>query len=131
MTKVARAWISKENFRRILAVAFLAFLLAEWGGHGLAFAHSGSVEGDGTFSQARETGHEDPCKTLIHCPDGGTQDQRVPGVSHDRSQQSIFFSYLPAALEFDELLVDSRPPWDKIKRRFLPLSPPFHPPEIS
>ena len=61
--------------RRIFAVAFLFFLLAEWGSHGLAFAHSDS--GEGRSAHSREDGHDDPCKTMIRCSDGRQYQGRI------------------------------------------------------
>ncbi|HEX6124456.1 MAG TPA: hypothetical protein VFZ23_03710 [Pyrinomonadaceae bacterium] len=116
-------------FRRIFAAAFLVFLLAEWGSHGLAFAHSASTKGQMVFSE--ENGHEDPCKTMVNCPDGRRQDQKAPNSGHHTSQQNAFSGYLPHPRGLDGSMKDSLLPREKIRRLFRSPSPPFHPPELS
>ena len=79
----------KTNLRRVVAVAFLVFLIVEWGSHNLAFAHTYSE--DGRAVQSLDSEHEDPCKTMIRCSDGPRQDQNLK-VSHDLLQYNKLFT---------------------------------------
>lgn len=113
--------------RRFLAAAFLVFLLAEWGSHGLAFSHTSSPEG--TAIHATETEHDDPCKTMVRCSDGRQQDP--PNLRYDGSQHSGFLGGL-----FESRFADyfPKPPLidhDRVGLRPGSVSPPFHPPKFS
>jgi hypothetical protein len=116
---------SVRNARRIVAAVFLLFLFVEWGSHGLAFSHSASSEGAAIHSS--ESGHDDPCKTLIRCSDGRQQDLQTP--RYDGSQHTGFLSGLfEAPFRFDNLWPPP-PDRDRVDRLDQPESPPFHPPE--
>ncbi|MGH9946737.1 MAG: hypothetical protein ACRD6X_06035 [Pyrinomonadaceae bacterium] len=124
-----RRIVTSENLRRVFALAFLFFLLAEWGSHGVIFAHASSSEGQ-AFS-AKETGHEDPCKTLIQCTDGKRQNQQVPNLGHDASQHNAFFDRLSNLMLRKSLYKEPQLTRERVSGLFRPVSPPFHPPEIS
>lgn len=118
----------KKGLRRVLAVAFLALLLVEWGSHNLAFAHAYSD--DGAAVQSQDNGHEDPCKTLIQCSDGTRPDQSAPKFAH-LLQYGAFGDGLFPVRRWIDLHKDPR-----LRRRPLhplvrPSDPLFHPPEIS
>ena len=114
--------------RRVIALSFLVMLLVEWGSHGLAFTHSGSDERASV--QSAETGHEDPCNTLIRCHDGSQgSDQRK--AQADAGQHGLFLnnlfsftskSVVPLVNNIERALVEDR---------YGSPDPPFHPPEQS
>jgi hypothetical protein len=118
----------KENLRRIFAVLFLFFLLAEWGSHGAMNASHSSVE---TQSISADQGHDDdPCHSFVLCSDGKRKDQQTQGFSHDVSHNAVF----------DRLSGWSAPigvwrvtliPFATAHTILRPTSPPFHPPELS
>ena len=116
---------SGQNLRRFIAAAFLLFLLVEWGSHGLAFSHAASDEG--AAIESTESGHEDPCKTLVRCPDGKQQDQ--PGPRYDSSQHNLFLAGLFEARFVTGLTTPDPIDRSRIGRIYRSPSPPFHPPE--
>ncbi len=119
----------KRIFRRFIAAAFLVFLLAEWGSHSVAFAHAYEGEGDAVYSE--ESGHEDPCKTLIRCSDGPSENRPVPLIGHDLSQHNALFDHHYKTRRRGGTYKDPRIIRSKISGLSRTLNPPFHPPELS
>ncbi len=111
-----------------MAVAFLVVLLAEWGGHSLAFAHADSGEGEAVHS--RQDSHEDLCKTLVRCSDSSRQEQSVPNFGHDVVQRNHFFDPLANALHWGASK-DPRIGRSGLSDIYRPVSPPFLPPQLS
>lgn len=110
-------------------MAFLVLLFVEWGSHGLAFSHAYAPDGQALAAGADEQGHEDPCKTMVHGTDGSRQERPVPNLGHDLRQATTFF-YIPVSALHD-LPKDPRLLRSKVNGLFRPVSPPFHPPELS
>lgn len=123
-----RRFISNIGFRRFIAAAFLIFLLAEWGSHSVAFAHS--ISGEGHSIQCEENGHDDLCETLIRCGDGPRQEQMVPNPGHDVTQRNPFFDLFDPDLLF-AIHKDPRIPRTRVGELSRPVSPPFQPPQNS
>jgi hypothetical protein len=115
--------------RRVIAMAFLLFLLVEWGSHDLAFSHASSA-GEAAVVQSSDGNHEDPCKTLVHCPDSRQgKDQR--NVQPDASQHSLYLNgILNATLPeyLATVVVVEREPVGGLSGS---VDPPFHPPKNS
>ena len=130
MQNVADQNIWRAYLRRLVAAAFLLFLLVEWGSHGLAFAHSASAAKD-RAAYSEEDGHDDPCKTMIRCSDGRRQDQKTPNLGHDKSQYNAFLRHMPDPFDRNAGLNRTRLPREKVYALTRPISPPFHPPELS
>jgi hypothetical protein len=105
----------------------MILLLAEWGSHGIIYANATSSEGQAI--SASEDEHEDPCKTLVRCSDGRRQDQ-VPNFAHDGSQHNAIFNGLSSSGRRNGVNDDPRCTRD-ITGLSRPISPPFHPPELS
>ena len=86
------------------------------------------MSGDGTAIHSTDTGHDDPCKTLVRCKDGRQQD--TPNLRYDANQHNGFFSRFFEARflagYFEPPLID-RERVDLIEQT---ISPPFHPPEL-
>ena len=118
---------ARRVFQRLLAAAFLIFLLVEWGSHSLAFSHTGSTEG--TAVHYNENEHDDPCKTLIRCPDGNRQD--APNVRSDGNQHTAFPSTLLRLHGVAGLLEATTIERGKVPLLRPNVRPPFHPPEFS
>jgi hypothetical protein len=127
--KADQTTLLRRNFRRIIAVAFLVFLLAEWGSHSLTFSHSSSNESSAVHAQHGP--HEDLCKTLIRCPDGPRQELPPPNAGHVIAQQRSPFagSYDTDRERRAKEYVRSHRA--KINALFRTAPPPFHPPELS
>lgn len=120
--------VTKNNLRRIIAVSFLVFLLAEWGSHGVIYANSTSV--DEQAVSADEGGHQDPCATLI-CSDGQRRNRQTPSLGHDATQHNAFFDQLSDLPRLIRPQKDPGLPSRAVNRLFRPIIPPFHPPELS
>ena len=123
-------FINKANFHRLIAMVFLVLLLVEWGSHGLAFSHSYSLEGQAQAIGFDEQGHEDPCKTMVHGTDGTRPEKPVPNLGHDVTQANAFFAISAIELRIG-LRKDPRLSHAQVNGLFRPVSPPFHPPELS
>lgn len=125
---MSTAIFSKGNIRRLLAASFLVFLLAEFGSHGLIC--SGESAADGRSISATDSGHEDPCATLIQC--GYDQNQRQPTtLSHDAMQHNALFDRM-FELSVEAWLLNEPPILsDADDPLFRPPDPPFHPPKFS
>jgi hypothetical protein len=119
----------RKNLRRIIAVGFLVFLLAEWGSHGLAFAHSASSETEAVHAQ--HGAHEDLCKTIIRCPEGSRQELPPPSAGHDVVQQNLFPGRFERSSKQIGLSKDPRHHRSRLSPLYRAVSPPFHPPELS
>jgi len=122
-----RKSISSGNIRRILAAAFLIFLLAEWGSHSLAFAHSD--KGESHAVHAEEGHHEDLCKTLIQCSDG-LREQLPPTGGHYTAQSNPFLDHFVNNRRVVSYK-DPRIPRSVVSYISRAINPPFHPPELS
>jgi hypothetical protein len=121
--------MSRKNFRRLFAAAFVFVLLAEWGSHSVSYTHAASTEGQAVY--ANEGSQEDPCKTLVRCTDGRRQDQKVPNPGHDLSQHNAFLERLSNLKRLNALQLDPLIDRARVSSLFRPPSPPFHPPELS
>ena len=118
------------NLHRVLAVAFLVVLLAEWGSHSLAFAHSALIAGENAV-HIQHGDHDDLCKTLVKCPDGPRKELPSSNGGHDVLPQNPAINRLGDADSTLTLGKDTgsyRPPLRVLSRS---VSPPFHPPELS
>lgn len=118
--------LKKRRLRAIIAAVFAIVLLAEWGSHGVACAHDDQAGGE--VVSVNETTHDDPCDTLITCPDNRQHDQR--GSSIDPTRHNVVFQRILGA---NLTLGIAKPPVserDRIDRLFRPFDPPFHPPEL-
>ena len=111
-------------------MAFLVLLFVEWGSHSLAFSHSFAPDGQAQAVTSDERGHEDLCKTMVHGSEGTRQDKPVPNVGHDITQANTFFGLSGIEPSFG-LRIDPRLSRSKVSGLSRPLSPPFHPPELS
>ena len=118
---------TKNDLRSFFAGLFLVFLLAEWGSHGVIYAHSSFADGQAIASADRE--HEDPCHTLIICGDPGRKDNS--NLWHDATPHSALFDDLSQMKRLDGFAKDPHLQFTTVNRLFRPPSPPFHPPEIS
>lgn len=114
--------------RRIVAAAFVLFLLAEWGSH-LAF-HIYDRTPAAVAVSAAEEHRDDPCRSLVLCRDG-RRDQKVANVGHDIIPQTALFerfSDVEATLASRE---GKRIPFGDADIILRPPEPPFHPPELT
>ncbi len=122
--------VKKENWRRLFAVAFLLFLLVEFGSHTMLHAFSPLVLNHTSIS-ANEGCNEDPCQTLILCSESRHERQELPNVGHQTAQQNALldlFSPIPSA---NDLRKEPRIPFGNGEAIFRPISPPFSPPKLS
>ena len=118
----------KEALRRIFALGFLVLLLAEWGSHGVITNASGA---EGSAAYSKESGHDDPCQTLVRCSDSPRQNQHVLKLSHDASQHNGFVPKLSALGRTAGLHDGLRFAHSNQRALFRPPDPLFHPPELS
>ena len=118
-----------KYLRRVVAVAFLVFLLVEWGSHNIAFAHTYSDNGQAVQSQ--DTQHEDPCRTMIRCSDGPRQDQTLQKLSHNVLPYNNFVIGSLNPRRWADLHKDPRLSRLGVYPLFRPPDPLFHPPKIS
>lgn len=122
--------ISRQRpWQRVIAMAFLLFLLVEWGSHAMTHAFSPAVLNHTSIS-ADEGCHEDPCQSLILCGDSRRERQQMPNPGHQIAQPNEL-----AGLIADVLLIDLREsppiPFGTSHTIFRPSSPPLPPPELS
>lgn len=113
----------------MLATLFLVVFLAEAGSHGLIC--SGQTSAEGLSISATESGHDDPCQSLVLCSDSKKKDQQLPGFSHDSMQHNAMFDRhweMPDQIGVEK---DARISYSTAHALFRPPSPPFHPPELS
>ena len=129
MQFLIRTLVKKETRRRILATVFLVVFLAEAGSHG--FICSGQISSEGQSVAASESGHDDPCQTLVLCSDNKQKDQQLPSFSHDSMQHNAMFDRRWELLDQIGSEDDARIPYSTAHALFRPPSPPFHPPELS
>jgi hypothetical protein len=118
-----------RNFRRFIAAAFLLFLLAEWGGHSAAFAHSYAGKGQSVSSDSGKD--DDLCKTLVRCNDGPRREVPAPSFGHQLSQHNALFDHLSDSNLWGTAIEDPIPRHQKIAGVTRPPDPLFHPPELS
>lgn len=114
----------------MFAIAFLLFLMIEWGSHNLAFAHSSSDGGSGSM-QSQQDRDEDPCKNMMRCSDGPRREQTSQRVAHDTIQYEQFFNDLLTTRRLVDLFSDPRLRRSRLEALFRPPDPPFHPPQLS
>jgi len=124
-----RTLAKKDKRRRILATLFLVVFLAEAGSHG--FICSGQISSEGQSINASESGHDDPCQSLVLCSDNKQKDQQLPGFSHDSMQHNAMFDRPWELLNQTGIEQEARIPYSTAHALFRPPSPPFHPPELS
>jgi hypothetical protein len=126
----ANPWfVSRKNLRRLFGAAFLIFLLAEWGSHGVIYANASSAEGPAIYS-TDDGGHEDPCKTLICCNDSRRHEQQVPS-GFDATPHSALFDRLSDLPRLRDPDRDALTSYAAVHPLLRPITPPFHPPELS
>ena len=118
----------KNALSRILALGFLVLLLAEWGSHAAIYANASLGEGAAVYSN--ESGHEDPCKTIVRCSDGQRQNQQVLKLSHDVTQHNGFIPRLSDLRRAGPSCSDAVFFRTSLRTIFRPPDPPFHPPEV-
>ena len=121
--------VEKENKTRILAAFFLIVFLAEFGSHAVICADHSSSGEQAIYSH--ESGHDDPCKTLVLCSDSNRKDKQMPNLGHDATQHNALFDGRSSV--FPQIGVQKGPkiPFTTAHSLFRPPSPPFHPPELS
>ena len=119
----------KRSVRAFLAAAFLFVLFAEWGSH--AVICSDDFQAGGQSMSAVQTGHEDPCQTLVLCSDNKQKDRQTPSFSHEASQHNglvdVFAALTPKLTALDE----GSTTFDTTAPIFRPPEPPFNPPKRS
>ena len=120
--------IKKENLQRAFAAAFLVMMIAEWGSHGIIYAHADSAAGQSISST---NGHEDPCGTLILCSDNQRRDHQTPNFGHDASQHNALFDQFSRRHLSRLPRKDPLPSSATVNGLFRPPNPPFHPPKNS
>lgn len=114
--------------RRFVAAGFLVFLLAEFGSHAMIHAYPHSI--DERSMSATERGHDDLCRTLILCSDSRRRDQQMPNLSQDLTHTALLDLISDLCPQISVSL--SPPiPIGTGEAIFRPISPPFHPPELS
>ena len=119
----------KQTRRSLLAALFLIVFLAEAGSHAMICSnHSSSSE---TFVSSSDSGHDDPCKSLVLCSDNKRNERQLPGFSHDSMQHNAMFDRGADLDDQFDLLGDTRIPFATGYTLFRPPTPPFHPPELS
>jgi hypothetical protein len=113
--------------RRVVAAAFLVFMLAEWGSHVMVHINS---SGSGAVVATSGSHRDDPCDTHIQC-DSRRHDRQLPGISHDLMpivSLSDAFAYVMPLLGADE----ARPLPDYMAAASIrPPDPHFRPPEFA
>jgi hypothetical protein len=112
-----------------LAAFFLIVFLAEVGSHAVICSNHSS--GDGQAISSHESGHEDPCNSLILCSDSNRKDQQMPNLGHDATQHNALFDRQRGLFAQTIVQKDPRIPFTTEHCIFRPKSPPFHPPELS
>ena len=115
--------------RALWAAAFLFIVLAEWGSH--AVICSDESHGGTLSMSAAESGHEDPCQTLVLCSDNRQKDQQTLKLGHDASQHNALFDLLPRLGSQVEYLSKTLIPFETGEAVFRPPQPPFHPPKSA
>jgi len=122
--------VSKKNWRRVFATAFLLFLLVEFGSHTMTHAFSPSAKNHPSVS-ANEGCHEDPCQSLILCSDSRRERQQLPSPGHQTGQAADLVSFYPSADPVLDLRESPPIPFGLSHAISRPTSPPFTPPELS
>ena len=110
---------------RVVAAAFLLFLLVEWGSHSLAFSHAAT---EGASLESSETQHEDPCKTLIRCSDGK---QPYQVTFRPDNQHNGFLDDLLGWRPVGRVMKEPPLVPDPVHSLSRSVNPPFHPPKFS
>ena len=113
----------------MLAAVFLIVLLAEWGSHSMIDAHPASP--DASSISAHDDNHGDLCDTLILCSDSGRRDGQRSEIGRDLTQHSAPLDLLSDLSRRTSLRDGSRFEFSTASGLFRPISPPFHPPELS
>ena len=122
--------IKKDTLRRIFAAAFLIVLLAEWGSH--AVVNASPIQADErTSATAHQSGHDDPCQTLVLCSDSKRKDQQMPNLGHDACQHNALLDRLAGFHQLVALSTEPSIPFSNAKALSRPPDPAFHPPQIS
>jgi hypothetical protein len=119
-------FVSKRNLQCALGAVFLVVLLIEWGSHSLTFSHTEA--GNRTTVAATEIPHDDPCRMLVHGPDGKQQNQS--NLRHNVGPSGTFLNFIFES--FSAMVTDDPVPGRApTAALFRPPNPPFHPPEFS
>jgi hypothetical protein len=124
-----RSQAASRKFHVVLAVAFLFVMLVEWGSHNLAFAHSGYPAGMVSVN-ARESDHDDPCKSLTCCQsrkDCGT----VVSPSHHLPSYNSYSEAVRFVPAHSRDFVPAPSLRENVRGIFRPKDPLLHPPEFS
>ena len=114
--------------RRIVAAAFLFFMLLEWGSHTMVHINS-STAGAVAVSAADEHG-DDPCRSLVLCSDSRRRDQQVPNIGHDLIPTA---NLAAASIGITPIAAADGPPSPIHTASGLsrPPDPHFHPPQLA
>jgi hypothetical protein len=118
-----------RKLHAVVAMVFLFVMLFEWGSHNLAFAHSGYPAGMVSVN-ARESDHDDPCKSLTCCQsrkDCGT----VVSPSHHLPSYSSYSEVVQFIPAYSRDFVSAPSLRENVRGIFRPKDPLLHPPEIS
>ena len=121
--------VKKEKGRSLLAALFLFVFLADAGSH--AVICSNHTSKNEVFVSSSDSGHDDPCKAHMHCPDSQRNERQLPGFAHDSMQHNALFDGPVNLIPQIVAQSDSNIPYALTSDLFRPKSPPFHPPEIS
>jgi|CXWL01.1.fsa_nt_gi hypothetical protein len=129
MQSIYSTLVRKENLRRLFAAVFLLFMLVEWGSH--MAMHSYATSAHRSSVSSHEDGQEDPCRTLILCSDSKRERQQLPNPVHQMAQHNALLELLASIRPLTFTLGDPPIPFGRAEAVFRPMSPPFHPPELS
>ena len=120
--------IDKAKFIKILAGFFLLLLMFEFVSHG-AICRAGYHHSTDASVTAKDSGHEDPCATMILCSDSKRQDDLSPVRGHDAGSHNALFAQLfTKTVEAPVIKQGVKPLYDA-QDLFRPPDPLFHPPE--
>ena len=121
--------VKKVNKTRLLSAFFLIVFLAEFGSHAVICSDHSSSGEQAIYSH--ESGHDDPCKTLVLCSDSNRKDKQMPNLGHDATQHNALFD--GRSSRFPQICFEKGPkiPFATAHSLFRPPSTPFHPPELS
>lgn len=119
----------KKRLASAFAAVFLLLLFAEWGSHSIIPSTSESPDAP-TISSARHM-HDDPCDSLILCPDSGRKDKQMPGAGQEVSHYNFVLDLFPELYPPQPLRELLRIEFSAAAALSRAVGPPFHPPELS
>ena len=116
---------SGRNLKRVISVAFLLVLLAEWGSHTVFQATTSA--GDGSAISAYDDQHGDLCDSRLPS-DNGRNERQSPDTGHEVFQSNGLLNDSSRIILWRDV---SQIEFSSAKGLFRPPSSPFHPPELS